>query len=291
MSGERKDSMSKRKQTILISLVFLIGLSIFLYPIIGNVLNKLKNNWEISQYEEVIQATEPSIYDEMFEEARIFNESLSGIPTVYEEEDPFYLEYKEALSLTGGMMGYLIIEDIDVNLAIYFGTSDDVLQNAVGYLEGTHLPTGDIGNSTVLTGHTGLPSANLLSDIDQLEIGDTFQLVILNQIFTYEVFEVNTVLPYEVELVEPREGIDMVTLVTCTPYGVNSHRLLVHAKQVATVEDVVLEFAEIEKQYTVMNLVPIIAVPIILILIIWIVSVHYKERKRKHRKRDRGGCK
>ncbi len=226
--------MKKNKQKILIILIFAVGLCLFLYPVIGDIANTIKNNYEISKYKQTVQTVDSSVYDEMFENAREVNKLLSGIPTVFEEDDPFLDEYKNALSLDGGMLGYLIIDKINVNLSVMFGTTDDVLQNAVGLQLGTHLPTGDIGNSTTLTGHTGLPSADLLTNLDQLEIGDTFELVILNQTFTYEVFEINVVLPYETDYVTPRTEIDMVTLLTCTPYGVNSHRLLVHGKQIET---------------------------------------------------------
>ncbi len=278
--------MKKKTQTIAISIIFIIGLSLFLYPIIGNVLNTLKNDYEIAQYRKTIQVEEPSVYDEMFEHAREINQYLTGIPRVYEEDDPFLEEYRNALSVTGGMMGFLMIDKINVNLSILFGTSEAVLQNAVGLLEGTHLPTGDIGNGTVLSGHTGLPSAELLTNLDQMEIGDTFEVVVLNQTFTYEVFEINVVLPYEVDTVAPREDIDMVTLLTCTPYGVNSHRLLVHGKQIETEEEATVVPAFVEENIQWMEYLPVLVLPIIVILVISIVRT--RKRARKTRDRNQG---
>lgn len=276
--------MKKNKTNILILIIFLIGLSLVLYPVVGNILNDIKNQKEIALYQKEITTVEDvSIYDDMFTLAREINELLPGVPTTYEADDPIYENHADALSIAGGMMGYLLIDEIDVNLPIYFGTSDDVLQNSVGYLEGTHLPTGDIGNSTVLTGHTGLPSADLLTDLDQLEIGDTFQLVILNQTFTYEVFDINVVLPYEVDLVTPREGIDMVTLVTCTPYGVNSHRLLVHGVQIDT--PTVAAFSEnvsiLTSEWSIVTLIPVIALPVIIVLLAVLLIFYLRERKKK----------
>ncbi len=260
----------KKKQNILIVIIFLVGLSLVLYPVVGNILNDIKNNREIAMYAKDIATVEDdSIYDDMFTMAKMINDLLPGIPTTFDEDDPIYEYYESALSIAGGMMGYLLIDKIDVKLPIYHGTDDGVLQNSVGYLEGTHLPTGDVGNSTVLTGHTGLPSADLLTDLDQLEIGDTFQLVILNRTFTYEVFEIDVVLPYEVDSVAPREDIDMVTLVTCTPYGVNSHRLLVFGERIANPAVVYYEEGEeLEFEWNIISIIPVIALPMIIILLI-----------------------
>lgn len=286
--------MSKKKQNIVIGIIFVIGLFVFLYPIVGNVLNDWRNKNEIAKYERVIQNEEPSIYAEMFEKAREINQLLPGVPVVYEQNEAFYEDYKNALSIASGMMGYLIIDKINVHLSILHGTTEDVLQNSVGYLEGTHLPTGDIGNSTVLTGHTGLPSAELLTNLDQLEMGDTFEVAVLNEVFTYEVFEINVVLPYEVDAINPREGIDMVTLVTCTPYGINSHRLLVHGKRIflettestseSDTEEVVSQVQgahKVEQGRDVTTEVPLVCIPVILLFMIQIVTRLCKSKRRE----------
>lgn len=283
--------MSRRKQTIIIRIIFIIGLSLVLYPIIGNVVNKIYNYWEIAKYNDLVEqvgaetdSEELSTYEKMFQEAREFNSMITGEPQVYEEDDPIYQTYLETLDISGGMMGYLNIDKIGVRLGIYHGTEDSTLQKAVGHLEGTHLPTGDIGNSTVITGHTGLPSADLLTDLDQLEIGDTFELAILDQIFTYEVFEINVVEPYEVDAVAPREGIDMVTLVTCTPYGINSHRLLVHGKQIETQEGTGEKIQKENDTFGMIYILTILATIIVVVLIIIILVGNYRwEKKQKQR--------
>lgn len=273
----------KNKQNIVIMIIFLVGLSLVLYPVIGNIANTIKNNREIALYtKEIATVEDASVYDDMFAMASMLNDLLPGVPTTFDEDDPIYEYYETALSLAGGMMGYLLIDKIDVKLSIYHGTDDGVLQNSVGYLEGTHLPTGEVGNSTVLTGHTGLPTADLLTDLDQLEIGDTFQVVILNRTFTYEVFEINVVLPYEVDSVSPREDINMVTLVTCTPYGVNSHRLLVHGELTANPIVVYnVDGEQYEFEWNIISIIPVIALPMIIILLITLFVSYRRDKKNR----------
>lgn len=228
--------MSRKIQNILIVLVFLTGIGVMAYPSASSWYNKLMGSQVVSSYKETVKLVDESKFAEMFAEAREFNDMLTGQIQVYPVGSQLDIAYRNSLDVLNGMMGYLVIDKININLPIYHGTSESVLQKAVGHLEGSHLPTGDIGNSTVLTGHTGLPSADLLTNLTKLGIGDVFEISVLNEVFTYEVFEINVVEPHEVEDLRPISDIDMATLVTCTPYGINSHRLLVHGMQIETPE-------------------------------------------------------
>lgn len=203
------------------------------YPTISNMYNQRVGSYVVGKYEEKVKEKEN--YEELFLEAQEFNQNL--IANKFVNGSIFDEQYQNALNILDGMMGYLVIDKLKIRLPIYHGTTEDVLQKAIGHLEGSHLPTGDLGNSTVLTGHTGLPSADLLTDLVDMEVGDTFKINVLDKVFLYEIFEINVVEPHEIEYLDPISIIDMVTLVTCTPYGINSHRLLVHGMQIPFIEE------------------------------------------------------
>lgn len=203
-----------------------MGIGILLYPTLSNQYNKLHSSRAVASYQSEVSNYRQDEYDQMMAEARTYNQNLSG----YQAEEgatAIPLDYNDCLNLRSGMMGYIEISKIGVSLPIYHGTTENVLQKAVGHLDWTSLPTGDFSNHTVLTGHTGLPSAELFTDVDQLVPGDQFLLHILNEEFVYEVTEINVVEPHEVNALRREPARDLVTLVTCTPYGINSHRLLV----------------------------------------------------------------
>ncbi len=276
--------MKKRISTILIVLVFIIGLSIMLYPTFSNWYNERVNSYVVSTYDEEVAKISDVDYATMFEVARAYNATLTGSISSFVTGEAEGEDYIEALNVIDGMMGYLVIDKIEVNLAIYHGTDEGVLQRYVGHLEGTQLPTGDVGNNTVLTGHTGLPSADLLTDLTEMEIGDTFEVVIVDEVFTYEVFNISVVEPTEVDLLMPIEGKDVVTLVTCTPYGINSHRLLVQGEQIE-VEDVVsteVEEVEVTSLWSkIENNLPYIAMGVFIILLILALIREIRLRKVK----------
>ena len=224
--------MKKTWPTVIVIVCFLIGLSLLLYPSVSNWWNSIHASSVIIDY----AAAQKNLSDEecaaLFDAAEAYNRSISEIdfPLMYYDQVE---GYEQTLNLDGsGVMGYLTIPKIDVKLPVLHGTSEGVLQKAVGHLEGTSLPTGGMGNHCVLSAHCGLPSARLFTDLDQMKTGDQFTLTVLNRELIYEIDQILTVEPQEVEALYPVEGEDYCTLVTCTPYGVNSHRLLVRGRRI-----------------------------------------------------------
>ncbi len=218
----------------LIALVFLLGLGLVCYPTISNWYNEQVGSYHIKTYQEAVDNTPYEEYEALFSAARSYNETLTGALSSYVSGKAEGEDYIDTLNINNGMIGALIIDKISVSLPIYHGTDEGVLQGAIGHLEGSSLPTGAEGEHTVLTGHTGLPSATLLTNLTQMEIGDTFEVHVLNEIYTYEVYDILVVEPYEMDALAAVEGKNLATLVTCTPYGVNSHRLFVQGELIST---------------------------------------------------------
>lgn len=223
----------KSKSNILLLVVFLAGLSLLLYPVVSNYLNSRLQSGVVSGYQEYVEATNTEEHIRMISHAKQFNQML------LERENPFVLtedlqqRYNALLNFSGsGMMGYLEVPCIDVNLPIYHGTEEAVLQQAIGHIEWTSLPVGGESTHCVISGHRGLPTADLLTHIDRMRIGDRFYLNVLGQRLEYRVDEINIVLPSDTSLLTIEEGQDYVTLLTCTPYGINSHRLLVRGTRI-----------------------------------------------------------
>lgn len=224
--------MKRMWPTILLILFFLIGLSLMLYPTVSNWWNSLHASGVIVDYDTARADLTEADCQRLFSAAESYNQRILKIdfPLMYYNQ---VSGYAQALNLNGtGVMGYITIPKIDVELPILHGTSEGVLQKTIGHLEGTSLPTGGKGNHCVLSAHRGLPSARLFTDLDQMKLGDRFTLSVLNRQLHYEIDQILTVEPQEVEALYPVEGEDYCTLVTCTPYGVNSHRLLVRGTRV-----------------------------------------------------------
>ena len=230
--------MKSEKILLIIAIIFIIvGTGIFLYPSISNYFAEKNHVEAIRNYDKmVVKIGEDSLKKEK-EKAQTYNENLSGDPV----HDPFVLgsgyalpeNYKEVLNISGdGIMGYIQIPKISVDLPIYHGTSEEVLEKGVGHIQNTSVPIGGNSTHSVLTGHTGLPNAELFTRLDELVEGDIFYIHVLNEILTYKVYEIKVVLPDNIDELRITSGEDLVTLVTCTPYGVNSHRLLVKAERV-----------------------------------------------------------
>lgn len=261
--------MKKHMSTIILILVFLLGLSLLLYPSFSDYWNSLHQSRAISSYAEVVAVMEDNGYDELFEAADAYNAALAQKenPWAITEEDSAW--YNETLDISGtGIIGYIEIPSIKCSLPIYHGTSEGVLQVAIGHIEGTSLPVGGPGTHSVVSGHRGLPSARLFTDLDQLIEGDLFMLQILDRTLTYEVDQILIVLPHEVEPLEIEAGKDLCTLVTCTPYGINSHRLLVRGHRVENLEvaktvRVTADAIQIEP----VLVAPFVAAPMLLILL------------------------
>ena len=224
--------MKKAWPTVLIILFFLIGLSLLLYPTVSNRWNAMHASSAIVDYEVAKRGLTDEEYNQLLAEAEVYNQKIAQIdfPLMYHDQ---VAGYEQMLELDGsGIMGYITIPKIKVELPILHGTSEGVLQKAVGHLEGSSLPIGGKGYHAVLSAHRGLPSARLFTDLDQMKVGDCFILTVLNRELIYEVDRILTVEPQEVEELYPVAEEDYCTLVTCTPYGVNSHRLLVRGKRV-----------------------------------------------------------
>lgn len=223
-------------------LVFAVGAGIFLYPAFSNFMAEKNHKEIISDYENKVENQSDEERKGEWEKAEQYNENLAGDPV----HDPFIMgsgyvlpdNYEQVLNINGdGVMGYLEIPKIDAYLPIYHGTSDEVLQKGVGHLEATALPIGGTYRHPVLSAHRGLPSSELFSRLDEMEVGDTFFLHILNETLAYEVDQIEVILPEALSLLAPVEGRDLVTLLTCTPYAVNTHRLLVRGSRTDYVKE------------------------------------------------------
>lgn len=228
MAEIKKKKKKKDKTTILIVLVLLAGIGLITYPSFSNYWNMLHQSRAIVDYQEAVDNNSDEENQRMLDEAEAYNEKLARHDLNLNLSDEEKKEYDSILDVTGtGIMGYISIESLDIDLPIYHDTTESVLQIAVGHLAGTSLPIGGNNTHSVLTGHTGLPSARLFTDIDKLKKKDTFQITVLNKTITYEVDDIRTVLPDELNTLGIEQGKDLCTLVTCTPYGINTHRLLV----------------------------------------------------------------
>ena len=227
--------MKKNKiSTILLILIFLVGLSLLLYPAVSDYWNAFHQSRAIAEYTSQVDELDPEIYEKLWADAERYNQTLLNKTDRFVMSDEEKAEYESLLNITDtGIMGYIEIPAIDCSLPIYHGTDESALQVAIGHLEGSSLPAGGKGTHCVLSGHRGLPSARLFTDIDKMTRGDTFILRVLNKTLTYEVDQILTVDPYDLSALEIDPDQDYCTLVTCTPYGINTHRLLVRGHRVA----------------------------------------------------------
>lgn len=218
---------------ILAVLLVLAALTVALYPMISNYVNNKYQSTIRTEYEVELQAMDDKALQDARAAAEAYNASLAPIQFNLEGVAAASVDYNELLNLSGsGIMGYVVIDKIGVNLPIYHGTGETVLEEGVGHLIGSSLPIGGTSTHAVLTGHSGVAGKKLFSDIDQLVVGDVFLLFVLDETLAYQVTEINTVLPHETELLKLVKGEDLCTLVTCTPFGVNSHRLLVRGTRI-----------------------------------------------------------
>lgn len=215
-------------ENIIIACFILAGLGLLLYPTVSDMWNQAHQSHAINSYTKTVTSLAQTDYSELWAAAEAYNESLLSRKYRFIATKESTAEYHSLLNVTDdGMMAYIEIPEIDVNLPIYHETKDEVLQVAIGHLEGSSLPIGGVGTHTCLSGHRGLPSAKLFSRLDELEIGDVFYIYVLNETHEYTIDQIETVLPDEIEYLDIDPSQDYCTLVTCTPYGINTHRLLV----------------------------------------------------------------
>lgn len=278
--------LKKQIPNIIFALIFLVGIAVFLYPSVSNYINSKHQSRVITNYEEALAAISEEDYTKFWEAATAYNEELATKPLNFTLTEEELEEYNSILDPTGtGIIGYIEIENIGVNLPIYHGTEETVLQVGIGHLEGTSFPTGTESTHAVLSGHRGLPSSKLFSDLDQMIVGDTFLLHIMDQTFAYQIDQIKIVLPEEVQDLAIVDGEEYVTLVTCTPYGVNTHRLLVRAKRVDYNEETKLIVPADATRYGTMIVVPFIGAPLLAIaFIVYLVSTSKWFRNKKNAK-------
>lgn len=293
-----KDNKQNQKKksgsasTIILVAIFFVGLSVLLYPTVSDFWNEKRQSKAIVNYDDLIVNLTPEDYTKFFNEADSYNQKIKGMPSSYMNHSNIAEEYYNILDVNGdGMMGYITIEKIKVQLPIYHGTSDKVLNSAVGHVEGSSLPVGGESTHAVLSAHRGLPSAKLFTNLDKVEVGDVFTIRILDRTITYQVDQVLIVLPHETEALNIVSGEDYCTLVTCTPYGINTHRMLVRGTRIENIEEdkqvnVITEAYQIDP----LIVTPAVAAPMLGILLVVLLvksSKTGKKKKTKKQKKDK----
>ena len=272
--------MKKHFSTILLVVIILAGLSLLLYPSFSNYWNERHQSMAIQSYGEQVAQMDNSAAQQLLQQARAYNRTLLDRENRFVLSDAETAQYEGLLDVTGtGIMGYVEIPSLDCMLPIYHGTDEAVLQIAVGHIAGSSLPVGGEGTHCVISGHRGLPSAKLFTNLDQLAEGDVFRLHVLDEILSYEVDQILTVEPHDVAALEIDPEQDLCTLVTCTPYGINSHRLLVRGHRVETVEEREPVRVSSDAAYLNRNAVALcLAAPVLVVLLL--VAILKQPRKR-----------
>lgn len=277
--------MKRHLSTILLVAVFLTGVCILLYPTVSDYWNSLHQSRAIGTYEDTLSTMTQQDYSAFFEQADAYNAALRALDFPLAdfralEERAGLTSYFDLLNVSGlGVMGYIDIDAIGVELPIYHGTENSVLNIAVGHLQGSSLPVGGAGTHCVLSAHRGLPSARLFTDLDQLKVGDSFRITVLNRLLTYEVDQILIVEPDQLDSLAIVEGEDYCTLVTCTPYGINSHRLLVRGRRVENAQEKPTVYVPADMvQIDPMVVTPAVAAPMLLVLLIYLL-IRYRKRR------------
>ena len=273
--------------TVFLVLLLLAGVSLLLYPSLSDYWNSMHQTRAIASYAETVSQLDTAQYDEMWKAAQDYNRSLAQRETAFALTDEQKAAYESLLDVSGlGVMGYIEIPEIDCSLPIYHGTEESVLQVAVGHLEWSSLPVGGEGTHCVLSGHRGLPSAKLFTNLDKIAVGDTFLLRVLDEVLTYEVDQILIVEPEQVDALGIVPGEDYCTLVTCTPYGINTHRLLVRGHRVEnTPEAARMHVTADATQFDPLLVAPVLAIPVLLLLLM-ILLVPKRRRKSREDKND-----
>lgn len=274
--------MKKNISTIVLVVIFLIGLFVLLYPTISNYYNKKVGSYTIAQYDNQIEELAEDEAQKIIENAIEYNKKLLTKSIRYKSGESTDEEYLSQLKLDGSsIIGYIEINKIDLKLPIYHGTGEPVLQVAIGHLEGSALPIGGLGNHSVLSGHRGLPSAKLFTNLDKLQIGDQIVIKTFGQVIKYTVTEINIVEPHDISLIKPEAEKDLLTLVTCTPYGINSHRLLIKAENSEYVKSDEIVINSDARRLDSIYIAPLIATPIILIILLILLINKIKNKFRE----------
>lgn len=278
--------MKKNKNritTLLLALVFLAGLSLLLYPTVSDYWNSFHASRAVAAYAQEVADLNGAEYDALLAAARDYNARVAQRSNTFALTEAEQAEYQSLLNMDGtGIMGYIEIPTIKLSLPIYHGTEESVLQVAVGHLDWSALPVGGEGTHCVLSGHRGLPSAKLFTNLDQLREGDTFTLRVLDEVLCYEVDQIRVVEPQDTDALLPEPGQDLCTLVTCTPYGVNTHRLLVRGHRIETPDSAdAIRVTSDAMQIEPILVAPAVGVPLVL-LAVAILLLSDRRRKRKN---------
>ena len=294
MANEKKRKKKKRSWVdFLLVLILLVGVAVVAYPSFSDYWNSFHQSRAIVSYAETVATLNTEEYEQMWNDALLYNGYLSEKANQWAMEEEETEAYNARLNVGGnGNMGFITIPRINVNLPVYHGTDESVLQTSVGHIEGTSLPVGSYHNDEedfqkiafpshcVISGHRGLPSAKLFSDLDKMEIGDTFTFNVLDQTLTYEVEAINVVEPSDSSLIEIVPGQDLCTLVTCTPYGINTHRLLVRGHRIENEKAklnirVTADAIRLDALYT----APFIAAPVLLLMAAYVMMMSGRKRR------------
>ena len=277
--------MKNKISTFLLVFAFLAGLSLLLYPTVSDYWNSLHASEAVAAYAENVENLDSAKYDDILSASHAYNRSLLGRSSAFTLTDEQAAEYETLLDVNDtGIMGYIEIPSISISLPIYHGTEDSVLQIAVGHLEWSSLPVGGESTHCVLSGHRGLPSAKLFTNLDQLVEGDTFVIRVLDEVLTYEVDQIMIVEPEDASALAIEEGKDLCTLVTCTPYGINSHRLLVRGHRVENASEAIRVTSD-AIQIEPLIVAPVVAAPILLILLLVLLLPGNKKKPSGGKKR------
>lgn len=269
--------MQGKKSTIILLLCFFIGLSVLLYPSISNYWNSKTQTQAIVDYEGMLARIKAEDYGVYFEAADKYNQELAALDKPFMEYENIQ-GYEDILNVSGtGMMGYITVPKISQELPVYHGTSEAVLAIAVGHFEGSSLPVGGINTHSVVSAHRGLPTATLFTYLDRMEIGDTFYFKILDREIIYEVDQIRIVEPHELELIQIEPGDDYCTLVTCTPYGINTQRLLVRGRRLDTSIKRNIYIANEAYRVDTLIVMPVVALPILAVLMLYVLFVPVKK--------------
>lgn len=253
--------------TVLLIVVFVVGIAMVLYPTVSNYINQLHATHVVESYSAATDSLAEAEREGLLEAAGEYNDSLADHAQSYVSGEPQDDAYRSLLNITdNGVMGYVTIKKLDIQLPIYHGTDDRALAVGAGHLEGSSLPVGGVGTHSVITSHRGLPAAKLFTDLDQLEAGDTFTITVLGRTLTYQVDQIKIVLPGETKGLDIDPDQDYCTLLTCTPYSVNTHRLLVRGVRIANANDIYVPADA--KIIDPVAIAPLVAAPILLILLV-----------------------
>ena len=285
--GLRGGRITDRLFTIILVGIMMAGIGLLAYPSLADYWNSFHQSQAVMTYAEHVADMQTDEYERFLNSAREYNSALAETGIKWGLTDEEKTAYNEELNIDGsGIMGYIKIQKIQITLPLYHGTDEGILQTSIGHLEGSSLPVGGEGTHCLLSGHRGLPSARLFTDLDQLREGDTFTMTVLNETLTYEVDHIWIVEPEDLSHLQIEEGKDLCTLITCTPYGINTHRLLVRGHRIENADGGAMVTAD-AIQIRPIFIAPFLAIPILIILLIWVlVTTSVNRRWNRDRKRE-----